>query len=56
MLHQRGIRVICYLSAGTWEPYRPDSASFSQELMGGPVAGWPDERWLDIVGWTRCDR
>ena len=48
MLHQRGIRVICYLSAGTWEPYRPDSASFSQELMGGPVAGWPDERWLDI--------
>jgi hypothetical protein len=47
-LHQRGRRVICYLSAGSWEPYRPDSANFPPEVMGGPVAGWPDERWLDV--------
>ena len=47
-LHERDIRVICYLSAGSWEPYRPDSAGFPADLLGGPVAGWPDERWLDI--------
>lgn len=47
-LHQRGRKVICYLTAGSWEPYPPDSASFPPEIIGGPVAGWPDERWLDI--------
>ena len=47
-LHERDIRVICYLSAGSWEPYRPDSAGVPADLLGGPVAGWPDERWLDI--------
>jgi hypothetical protein len=47
-LHDRGRRVICYLSAGTWEPYRPDADDFPDEILGGPVVGWPDERWLDI--------
>ncbi len=47
-LHARGSRVICYFTAGSWEPYRPDSAAFDADLLGGPVQGWPDERWLDI--------
>lgn len=47
-LHGRGRKVICYFSAGSWEPYRPDSGDYPNAVMGGPVEGWPDERWLDI--------
>lgn len=47
-LHQQGRRVICYLSAGSWEPYRPDAGAFPADVQGGAVEGWEDERWLDI--------
>jgi len=47
-LHDQGRKVICYLSAGSWEPYRPDAGDFPAEVKGGAVEGWPDERWLDI--------
>ena len=47
-LHDQGRKVICYLSAGSWEPYRPDADRFPAAVIGPPVAGWPDERWLDI--------
>jgi hypothetical protein len=47
-LHARGRKVICYFSAGSWEPYRPDAGDFPDSLKGGAVDGWPDERWLDI--------
>ena len=47
-LHGRGRKVICYFSAGSWEPYRPDSGDYPDDVMGGPVEGWPDERWLDV--------
>jgi hypothetical protein len=47
-LKAQGVRVVCYFSAGSWEPGRPDSHSFPAGLLGGPVDGWPDERWLDI--------
>jgi hypothetical protein len=47
-LHARGKRVICYVSAGSWEPYRPDSESFPASVKGSPVEGFTDERWLDI--------
>jgi hypothetical protein len=47
-LHGRGRKVICYFSAGSWEPYRPDAGDYPNALMGGPVEGWPDERWLDV--------
>jgi hypothetical protein len=47
-LHDRGRRVICYFTAGSWEPYRPDSGDFPEEILGGPVEGWPDERWIDV--------
>jgi len=47
-LHDRGRKVICYLSAGSWEPYRPDADQFPASVKGGAVEGWPDERWLDI--------
>jgi hypothetical protein len=47
-LHARGRRAVCYLSAGTWENWRPDAARFPSEILGSVVSGWPDERWLDI--------
>jgi hypothetical protein len=47
-LHDLGRHVVCYISAGTWEPYRPDAHRFPSSVLGMRVPGWPDERWLDI--------
>jgi hypothetical protein len=47
-LHARGRHVACYLSAGTYESGRPDSASFPGEVRGKELPDWPGERWLDI--------
>jgi hypothetical protein len=46
-LHADGRIVICYLSAGTYEPDRPDSTSFPAAALGNVLPDWPDERWLD---------
>ncbi len=47
-LHGKGRFVVCYLSAGSWEPYRPDARRFPRSLRGRPIAGFEDERWLDV--------
>ena len=47
-LHAQGRRVVCYLSAGSHEPGRPDSGAFPAAVLGNALQGWPDERWLDI--------
>jgi hypothetical protein len=47
-LHARGRRVVCYLSAGSLERGRPDTARFPAAVLGRPLEGYPDERWLDI--------
>jgi hypothetical protein len=47
-LHASGRRAICYISAGTYEPGRPDTGTFPAAVLGDQVQGWPDERWLDI--------
>jgi hypothetical protein len=47
-LHARGRRAVCYLSAGTFERGRPDTARFPAAVLGKPLPDWPDERWLDI--------
>jgi hypothetical protein len=57
-LQARGIKVICYFSAGTYEGWRPDWKTFFPFIKGssykgdrapfaGNMADW-DERWLDI--------
>ena len=48
VLKDKGIKVICYFSAGTFEPWRPDAGMFPKKIIGSPVEGWEDERWLDI--------
>ena len=40
--------VICYFSAGSFEPFRPDSDRFPDEVVGDPLESFPDERWLDV--------
>ncbi len=47
-LHALGIKVVCYMDAGTYEPGRPDSADFPASLKGAAVQGWPGELWLDV--------
>jgi hypothetical protein len=47
-LKAEGKRVICYMSAGSWENWRPDKADFPPEVKGKPLDGWPGERYLDI--------
>ena len=46
-LHDDGRSVVCYLSAGSWEEWRPDAAEFPASVRGASN-GWPGERWLDI--------
>jgi Glycoside-hydrolase family GH114 len=47
-LHQDGRHVVCYFSAGSYEPGRPDSAALMKTGLGSTLDGWPDEKWLDI--------
>jgi hypothetical protein len=46
-IHQRGARASCYVSAGTWENWRPDAATIPTSVRGASN-GWAGERWLDI--------
>ena len=47
-LHQKGRKVVCYISVGTWENWRPDAKKFPKSVLGEDVVGWPGEKWLDI--------
>lgn len=47
-LHALGKRVVCYFSAGSYEPNRPDSAQFADSDKGGELSGWPGEHWLRL--------
>ena len=47
-LHDQGRKVICYISVGSREDWRPDVNQFPPELLGRDYEGWPGEKWLDI--------
>ncbi len=47
-LHAQGKKVICYISAGSWENWRPDKDAFPESVIGKNYDGWPGEKWLDI--------
>ncbi|MFG1954236.1 endo alpha-1,4 polygalactosaminidase [Micromonospora sp. NPDC048830] len=49
-LHRAGIRVVCYISAGSYEDWRPDAGQFPASLLGRNLDGWAGERWLDVRG------
>lgn len=46
-IHAQNGKAICYLNAGTWENWRPDSNNFP-DMIKGKANGWPGEKWLDI--------
>lgn len=48
-LQAQGRVVVCYLSAGSWEDWRPDAADFPEAAIGDPLDGWEGEAWLDIM-------
>jgi hypothetical protein len=47
-LQRLGKKVICYFSAGSYEPNRPDSNQFKPEDLGKELQGWPGEKWLNL--------
>jgi hypothetical protein len=47
-LHAKGRKVVCYLSAGSYEDWRGDAAQFPRAVLGNNLEGWPGEKWLDI--------
>lgn len=47
-LHAKGKKVICYISVGSWENWRPDADQFPAEVLGKDYEGWKGEKWLDI--------
>jgi hypothetical protein len=48
-LHSRGVKVICYFSAGSYENWRDKAYNgFAETDRGKSLDGWEGERWLDI--------
>lgn len=47
-LKDAGRHVACYVSVGTFEPWREDADRFPQEAIGRELADYPDESWLDV--------
>ncbi|MFB4194627.1 endo alpha-1,4 polygalactosaminidase [Streptomyces carpaticus] len=47
-LHEQGRKVICYISVGSFEDWRPDAGDFPEEVLGAPLDEWEGEQWLDI--------
>lgn len=47
-LKDRGIFVMCYFSAGSYENWRPDAKDYPPMVLGYPMKGWAGETWLDI--------
>jgi hypothetical protein len=47
-LHAQGRHYLCYLSAGSWESFRPDRDDFPERVLGNPLQNFPSERWLDV--------
>lgn len=51
-LHKTGAKVVCYVSAGSYEDWRPDAKRFPASVLGKNLDGWPGERWLDVRQWS----
>jgi hypothetical protein len=47
-LRAKGKIVLCYSSAGTYEPWRDDANDFPESVLGEPLADYPREQWLDV--------
>ena len=48
-LFDRGIKVICYFSAGTVEYFRTDAVLFPPQIIGEQYEDLVDEQWIDYA-------
>jgi len=46
--HANNKKVVCYMSAGSSENWRPDFKNFPKALLGKNMDGWAGEKWLDV--------
>jgi hypothetical protein len=53
-LHNAGKKVVCYLSAGSYENWRSDAGQFPAAILGKNLDGWPGEKWLDVRDVSRA--
>jgi hypothetical protein len=51
-LHSSNAKVICYLSAGTYEEYRPDQMLFLPSEYGHELERYTGRRWVDTRSWN----
>ncbi|MFK8080495.1 MAG: endo alpha-1,4 polygalactosaminidase [Granulosicoccus sp.] len=56
-LRDLGKRVVCYFSAGTYEPWRPDASRFTADslISESNLPQFDDEVWLDIGNQTALE-
>jgi hypothetical protein len=47
-LHAGGRSVVAFIAAGSYEPWRDDVDSLPDAVIGEPLAGYPNEAWLDV--------
>ena len=47
-LRAKGIYVVCYVETGSWENYRSDASAYPASVLGNALAGYPNERLVDI--------
>jgi hypothetical protein len=51
-IHASEAHAICYVEIGGWENYRPDANRYPHTILGHPISGYPDERYVDIRRWA----
>lgn len=42
------VYLVCYVSMGTWEQWRPDAEHFPDAVIGTELPDWPGERYVDL--------
>ncbi|MBB6015637.1 endo alpha-1,4 polygalactosaminidase [Deinococcus radiopugnans] len=54
-LKGQGLYLVCYLNAGSYEPYRPDATRYPARLKLGVDPDWTDEAFVDVRDVFRPD-
>eukprot|EP00124_Ichthyophonus_hoferi_P004350 Ihof_evm4s468 gene=Ihof_evmTU4s468 len=49
--HKNGRDVVCYISVGTLESWRPDARKVRKHVLGKKYRGRHDETWFDVRKW-----
>lgn len=47
-VHALPALAVCYISAGSFEDWRPDAGDFPASVKGRALDGWAGEKWLDV--------